>query len=128
MSKEFICKGCKEKFNKDMQSNNVDYCYICNEFYTKKYIADLESKIAEKEKEIEKAKITNDRLYKKNKKLFNQIVESNIRFYKKGAVEKLEKVKWIVEDIQCNYGDDNNISRDFLIKEIDNQIKQLKGE
>ena len=32
MSKEFICKGCGEKFNKDMQSSNVGYCYICNEF------------------------------------------------------------------------------------------------
>jgi hypothetical protein len=42
------------------------------------------------------------------------------------AVEQLEKVKWIVEDIQCACGDDYNISRDFLIEEIDNQIKQLK--
>ena len=47
MSKEFICKGCGEKFNKDMQSNNIGYCYICNEFYMQKQIADLEAKLAE---------------------------------------------------------------------------------
>ena len=51
MSKEFICKGCGEKFNKDMQSNNVGYCYICNEFYMRQKISDLEAKLAESEKE-----------------------------------------------------------------------------
>jgi predicted RNase H-like nuclease (RuvC/YqgF family) len=50
MSKEFICKGCGEKFNKDMQSNNVGYCYICNEFYMRKQIADLEAKLEESER------------------------------------------------------------------------------
>lgn len=52
MSKEFICKGCKEKYKNDMQSSNVGYCYVCNEFYMKKYLTDLEAKLTEKENEI----------------------------------------------------------------------------
>lgn len=45
VSREFICKGCGEKFNKEMQSGNIGYCYICNEFYTKKYVSNLEARI-----------------------------------------------------------------------------------
>ena len=52
MNKEFVCKGCGEKVNKYMQSSNIGYCYICNEFYMQKKISDLEVKLAEKEKEI----------------------------------------------------------------------------
>ena len=50
MSKEFICKGCGEKFEKEFQSDTPDYCYICNEFYMRKQISDLEAKLEESEK------------------------------------------------------------------------------
>ena len=73
MSKEFICKGCGEKFNKDMQSNNIGYCYICNEFYMQKQIADLEAKLAEKEQQVEKWK----QFYNIAIEDFNEIQEEN---------------------------------------------------
>ena len=99
----------------------------------------LKQQLAEKDKEIEKLKTTNDRLYKKNKKLENQIVESNIRFYKKGSIEQLEKVKEFVarqlfittkdcSDLDEAEAKGCNELKEETIKEIDNQIKQLKGE
>ena len=97
-----------------------------------KKVSDLEEKIAEKEKEVEKAKITNDRLYKKNKKLFNQIVESNIRFYKKGAVEQLEKVKkfFLKEHRDKEMNTDYIITKDAgqIADYLLNQIQAIKGE
>lgn len=42
MSKTFICKGCKEKYDINMQSSNTGYCYICNEFYMKQQLATME--------------------------------------------------------------------------------------
>ena len=42
MSKTFICKGCKEKYDINMQSSNIGYCYICNEFYMKQQLAQTE--------------------------------------------------------------------------------------
>ena len=71
-------------------------------------IEQLQKKLAEKEKKYQDA-------------IANFVNLENTR-----AILQLEKVKWVVEDIQYACGDDNNISRDFLIKEIDNQIKQLK--
>lgn len=56
MSKTFICNGCKEKYDINMQSSNTGYCYICNEFYMKQQLAYLESKLAESENEKERIK------------------------------------------------------------------------
>ena len=90
----------------------------------------LKPQLAEKEKEIKsKERTINalqnglcvDLLNKEMLELRNQH-QDKISF----CIEQLEKVKWIVEDIQCACGDDYNISRDFLIEEIDSQIKQLK--
>ena len=39
-----------------MQSSNTGYCYICNEFYMKQQLADLESKLAESEEELKQYK------------------------------------------------------------------------
>ena len=86
--------------------------------------ADLEAKLAEKEKEIEKLKTTNDRLYKKNKKLENQIVESNIRFYKKGSIEQLEKVKELIQNAVNIESPEYDLVG--LYDAVSNQIKQLK--
>ena len=81
-------------------------------------IEQLEKQLAEKEKENTKLKTTNDRLYKKNKKLENQIVESNIRFYKKGAVEQLEKVKeFFLEEHR-----DEEMDTDYIITKDAGQI------
>ena len=94
------------------------------------YIDELLEKLAEKDKELEKRQTTNDRLYKKNKKLENQIVESNIRFYKKGGIEQLEKVKeFFLEEHR-----DEEMDTDYLITKdagaiadyLLDQIKQLK--
>ena len=78
---------------------NIDYVFK---------IKDLEQQLAEKEKEYQDA-------------ISNFVSLENAR-----AILQLEKVKWIVEDIQYTNGNDDNISRDFLINEINNQIKQLK--
>lgn len=79
-----------------------------------KLIATLTLQLQDKDKEIEKLKTTNDRLYKKNKKLENQIVESNIRFYKKGALEQLEKVLNLVD------------GRTYVAQYLKDQIASLK--
>ena len=46
MSKNFICKGCGETFEKNMESSTPNYCYICNEFYMKQKIAQLEHRLS----------------------------------------------------------------------------------
>ena len=46
MSKNFICKGCGETFEKNMESTTPNYCYICNEFYMLKKIAVLEHRLS----------------------------------------------------------------------------------
>lgn len=81
MSKEFICKGCGEKFNKDMQSSNVGYCYICNEFYMRKQLADIEAKLAESENKLNQYPYKNDVIEKQYKELKDGIkfrIENNI--------------------------------------------------
>lgn len=108
-------------------------------------ISDLEAKLSESKEEIKV--IDEDRQFKaemwtrfadKCKELKKQLAESEKKYQdaianfvnleNARAILQLEKVKWIVEDTQYTYGDDNNISRDFLIKNIDNQIKAIKGD
>lgn len=92
-------------------------------------IKELKQQLGEKEEEIEKLKTTNDRLYKKNKKLENQIVESNIRFYKKGALEQLEKVRKYIKTSDKIFTEYYGVmERNILIKQINNQIEELKKE
>lgn len=136
MSKEFICKGCGEKFNKDMQSSNVGYCYICNEFYMRKQASDLEAKLAESEKlkenydilrcqhkslgefcdELKQQLAEKEKEYKES---VEKILSSRDKFvleYSQDkisfAVEQLEKAKEKIKGYEKIY--------------IDNQIKQLK--
>lgn len=79
----------------------------------------LEKQLAEKKEEIEKLKTTNDRIYKKNTKLENKIVESNIKFYKKGSIEQLEKVKTRIQE---------DFDYDDLMYWLNSQIEELKKE
>ena len=100
MSKEFICKGCGEKFNKDMQSNNVGYCYICNEFYMQKQVTDLEAKLAEREK-----------------------------FMKDNGFKNLEELDNYIQKIHSHYDEVKNKGTCGLCEKIDNeQIKELKQQ
>lgn len=95
MNKEFICKGCGEKFNKDMQSSNVDYCYICNEFYMKKYVADLESKLAESEGKNEALEDDYNKLINQYNKQYNDLCKE-IQFHSSARerfVKKVEELK-----------------------------------
>lgn len=82
-----------------------------------KRIAEIEKQIAEKKKTIEFCETylkVKDEVRKERKTDF--------------AIEQLERVKWIVEDIDYDFGDDNNISRDFVMKKIDKQIQELRGQ
>lgn len=92
MSKNFICKGCGEKFEKEFQSSTLNYCYICNDFYMSQKIAILEKLLVEKEADLERIReinlynkdLADDTLKKliesekENKKLKNEIYKSNI--------------------------------------------------
>lgn len=126
------CIVCDDRLNYvklieqyDILKNKYDILLKDNETY--------EQQLTEKEKENEKLKTTNDRLYKKNKKLENQIVESNIRFYKKGALERLEKVKEKIQEDRESLINYNNTSEVLMADGflcdcknfIDNQIEEL---
>lgn len=95
-----------------------------------KLIATLTLQLQDKDKEIDKLKTTNDRLYKKNKKLENQIVESNIRFYKKGALEQLEQVRTQFRTKYSWYEETHRVCEktDNFVIWLDNQIANLKKE
>lgn len=76
MNKEFICKGCGEKFKKEFQSTTPDYCYICNEFYLIDKIRKLEIEIKNNkndylmlEEQLENANDWNKGLLEENKVL-----------------------------------------------------------
>ena len=76
MNKEFICKGCGEKFKKEFQSTTPDYCYICNEFYLIDKIRKLEIEIENNkndylmlEEQLENANDWNKGLLEENKVL-----------------------------------------------------------
>ena len=84
------------------------------------YVADLEAKLAEKEKQLENAQNLKaievaDELSLKLSKIHNQ---DKISF----AVEQLEKVKEFVNEIYGEYS--ASVTTNF----IDNQINELKGE
>lgn len=134
---------------KDAEIEKVEKTYMKQrDYYTKEFnevIDQLKQQLAEKETENTRLKLLVDsfdklKQYDKDADLIlinpktcytdgkELVVKADNQDKISFAVGKLEEVKWIVEDIQCTYGDDNNISRDFLIKEIDNKIKQLKGE
>lgn len=87
-----------------------------------KRVYELKQQLKDKEKEIEKLKTTNDRLYKKNQKLTNKIVEDNIKYYKKGAVAELEKAKRDIINLVVW-----DLTYEDVLGVIDQQIKELKG-
>ena len=76
-------------------------------------------------------KTTNDRLYNKNQKLTNTIVEDNIAYYKKGVIAELEEVKQLCDGIMLSEKYISNCdTKPFqsIIDYINQQIKSLKGE
>ena len=89
----------------------------------------LEQQLAEKEKEIEELKTTNNRLYEKNQKLTNKIVEDNLNYYKRGAIDELEKVKeYIVTDEKDMFGMPYLKKPDYILDFIDQQINDLRSK
>lgn len=121
-------QGQKDKIN-SLENNIIDDETLNMLVKEHKLYKDLETKLAEKEKEL-KAKETLNQIFKDNRK-------AEISF----AVEQLEKVKNRIESkVESVYKrlDDLNIkivcestSRQLstyeeIVKEIDNQIKQLK--
>ena len=72
-----------------MSSNNVGYCYICNEFYMRKHISDLEEKLADSEKKL------NQYPYK------NHVIEKQYEYLKEGIKFRVENN--IIDDWQQVY-------------------------
>ena len=108
MSKEIqIKQECCDIWNnlKD-KSKMIDYL-----IESKQQIADLEAKLAEKEKEIEKLNVCVN-FYKSYYISFNEKV-----------INELGRVKEKILPEISSY-----VKREFVVKEFDNQIKQLKGE
>lgn len=79
--------------------------------------------LKEKDKEIEsyKNKAYIDMLYKES-------LELKLDNQTQLAIQELEKVKYFVEDIQTDLGNDYMIDRFSILKQIDQQIKELKGD
>lgn len=94
-----------------------------------KQISDLEAKLAEKEKEIERIKtnyvggVQNANLATSAfKDLYYKEHQDKISF----AVEQLEKVKVALKTFEFNYNGVIDCCEDYVFDIIDNQIKQLK--
>ena len=82
-----------------------------------KYVADLETKLAEKEKEIEKLNACVD-FYK-----------SYYISFKDKVIDELEKLKnYIITDEKDIFGANYLMKSGYVLEFIDNQIKELKGE
>lgn len=89
MSKIFLCLGCGLKSNLDFKSNNRDYCYMCNQFFSDKYIFELKAKLAESESKLRvsnsslaSSQLEYDKLkkeYDEQEKLLSQYLASNSR-------------------------------------------------
>ena len=81
------------------------------------YVADLETKLAEKDKEIEKLNACVD-FYK-----------SYYISFKDKVIDELEKLKnYIITDEKDIFGANYLMKSGYVLDFIDNQIKQLKGE
>lgn len=59
---------------------------------------------------------------------YKKLLDKSKQNQKLLAIQELEKVKYFVEDIQTDLGNDYMIDRFSVLKQIDQQIKLLKGE
>ena len=117
---QLLLKRHKEEYDKEKKIfASIDgYLEAQNEYQSQ--IADLEAKLTEKEKEIEIVKHernANGASYMSACKMLTKERQDKISF----AVEKLEQVR---EEILPEISFD--VQKEFVKKEIDNQIKQLK--
>lgn len=129
MNKEFVCKGCGEKVNKYMQSNNIGYCYICNEFYMQKKISDLETKLAEKDVDLSLARNEIDTL-KHNLKVAQE--HDNVmceQYFGKCKKINQDKISFAIYNLSLVCGMLTDTIIDFEKKEYDlsmhNYLEQI---
>ena len=91
--------------------------------YLEKEFADLEAKLAEKDKEIEKYRNANIIVVGGRSQGKKHLMEIKIKeIQNQKAIEQLEKVKKFVNEIYGEYS--ASITTNF----IDNQINELKGK
>lgn len=123
-NKEFHCADCTfldSCLNKDAPLHSK-----CYEQYLKDRIVELEAKLAEKDKEIEKLNAMINTLPAHDKELEEIHNQNKISF----AVEQLEKVKAELERLPCvpKYNKTHElIDRTDIRKYIDNQINVLRN-
>lgn len=136
---ELFGEHCIKDNNPDARPQLFDACVACvilNEQY--KHIKDLEAKLAEKEGEIEDLKAQRRIYLNRSVEECNKITDLEFELQHKHqdkisfAVEQLEKVKENIKkvpiidfDLSGNF---EKMYKQDAIRQIDNQIKELKGE
>lgn len=127
--KELDCKSCIG-LQECSTNSNIPLCDKGYRRFAKDKIADLETELAEKDKEIEKLKQQYTILENENGKLTTELImgkykkaQKEVSFGIQLAIQELEKVK---EWLEPKYFDYEQIN--YLSKIIDQQIKELKGE
>ena len=136
--------GVIEIFDKDTQYAPAQSIKIGNNTYIRedlinKQIADLQSQLAEKDKEYKSKLKEMDNEYKKERRTFEEDCKHLYKTPTSKAIEQLEKVKelcktkfewWENSEWEGNIYDKSDVSNAYFDIEanIDQQIALLKGE
>ena len=150
-SMNFTCDSCGREVFGCTFVNGMKFCAKCyqetfGETDKDRKIADLEAKLAEKEKEIERLKIYDEYRFELPYpkvtilgKTFEDIQELIDKWIKQGSkdkisftVEQLEKVRNNIKKVPITDYEPNEhfekMYKSDAIRQIDNQIKEIKGD